>query len=95
MMFIDSAQRFKLDAQSILINVTYTTQEILHMADPLQEQDLDTINANLNQLKLANEQIRKAEAAGINVTDLKNQANEQRQQLLKIKQTFFPNASQI
>ncbi len=60
------------------------------MADPLGEKDLDSINANLNQLLIAEEEIRRATAAGLDVTDLADTARQQRAQLIKLKQTYFP-----
>ena len=57
---------------------------------PLAEADLDEINRNLEQLNEADAQIRTAEQAGLDVTAFKQQAKEQRQQLLRIKQTYFP-----
>ena len=60
------------------------------MANPLTENDLDQINSNLIQLKVADEQIKLAQQAGLDVTGLKDTANSQRSQLLKLKQTYFP-----
>lgn len=58
--------------------------------NPLTPQDLETINLNLAQLTDAEEQIRLAQQAGLEVTDFKTRAREQREQLLKLKQTYFP-----
>lgn len=60
------------------------------MANPLTDADLDQINANLTQLKVADEQIKLAQQAGLDVTTLKDTANTQRAQLIKLKQTYFP-----
>lgn len=60
------------------------------MAGPLKDADLATINTNLEQLLIADEQIKMAQQAGIDVADFKKQATDQRSQLLKIKQTYFP-----
>ncbi len=60
------------------------------MADPLGEKDLETINANLDQLTIAEEEIRRATSAGLDVTELADTARAQRAQLLKLKQTYFP-----
>jgi len=60
------------------------------MADPLNEKDLQSINANLDQLSIAEEQIRKATSAGLDVSELSETARQQRGQLLKLKQTYFP-----
>lgn len=60
------------------------------MADPLTDKDLEQIEANLVQLGVAEDAIKRAEQAGLDVSTLKATSREQRQQLLKIKQTFFP-----
>ena len=60
------------------------------MANPLTDTDLDLINDNLLQLKVANDQIKLAQQAGLDVTCLKQQASDQQAQLLKLKQTYFP-----
>ena len=60
------------------------------MADPLGAQDLETIEANLAQLSIAEDEIRRATAAGIDVKELADTARAQRAQLLKLKQTYFP-----
>lgn len=57
---------------------------------PLTSQDLDQLNTNLENLNVADAQIRQAEQAGIDVTVLKEQARANRNQLLKIKQSYFP-----
>lgn len=60
------------------------------MAGPLVEKDLEEINLRLDQLVVADEQIRLAEQAGMDVAGLKDQSRTQRGQLLRIKQTYFP-----
>jgi ABC-type sugar transport system substrate-binding protein len=60
------------------------------MADPLTKEDLASINDNLTQLSVAEDAIKRAEQAGVPVTEFKNQARDQRVQLLKLKQTYFP-----
>ena len=60
------------------------------MASPLTENDLQNINTNLTNLKVALEEIKKAEQAGIDVSDLRDQAKTQEAQLLKLKQSYFP-----
>lgn len=60
------------------------------MAGPLVEKDLDDINTRLDQLIQADEQIKLAEQAGMDVSALKETARTQRNQLLRIKQTYFP-----
>lgn len=57
---------------------------------PLTETDLADINANLERLQLAESEIKRAEAAGIDVSQFRKQTNESRAQLLKIKQSYFP-----
>lgn len=60
------------------------------MAGPLAEKDLQEINLNLDQLLAADEQIKLAERAGLNVEAQKETARTLRNQLLKVKQTYFP-----
>lgn len=60
------------------------------MAGPLVETDLESINLNLERLLAADEQIKLAAQAGLDVTAFQEQSRAQRQQLLKIKQTYFP-----
>lgn len=60
------------------------------MADPLTEKDLQQINDNLAQLAVADDSIKRAQQAGLDVEIFKVQAREQRAQLLKLKQTYFP-----
>lgn len=62
------------------------------MTEPLTDGDLGRINENLNQLKVADEQIKLAIQAGIDVSELQSTVAEQRNQLLKIKQTYFPGS---
>lgn len=57
---------------------------------PLTEEDKQRIDDNLRQLNEADEQIRLAEQAGLDVKALRDTAREQRAQLTKIKQTYFP-----
>lgn len=60
------------------------------MTGPLVEQDLENINTRLDQLIVADDQIKLAEQAGMDVVQLKETARTQRNQLLRIKQTYFP-----
>ncbi len=60
------------------------------MADPLTEKDLEQINDNLTQLAVADDAIKRAEQAGLDVSTFKVQSRDQRAQLLKLKQTYFP-----
>lgn len=62
------------------------------MATPLTDTDLETINANLVQIKAAKEQIKLARQAGLNVDALQETATQHEAQLLKLKSTYFPNA---
>jgi len=56
---------------------------------PLTAKDLESIKSNLNQLAIAKEQIKLARSAGIDVTEQAKQVDEQRTQLLQIKNTYF------
>lgn len=60
------------------------------MANPLTEADLERIEDNLTQLKVADEQVKLAVQAGLDVTQMKETISGQRSQLLKLKQTYFP-----
>lgn len=60
------------------------------MAGPLGDKDLVDIQLRLDQLVVADEEIKKAERAGLDVESLKETARTQRSQLLRIKQTYFP-----
>lgn len=60
------------------------------MAGPLVEKDLVEINLRLDQLLQAEEQIKLAERAGLDVEAQKGSARDLRNQLLKVKQTYFP-----
>ena len=60
------------------------------MPGPLGATDLEQINIRLDDLVNADEQIKLAEQAGLDVTSLRETARTQRTQLLKIKQTYFP-----
>lgn len=56
----------------------------------LTEQDLARINTALGQLDRADEVIDMATRSGIDVSTFKDRAKTSREQLLKIKNTFFP-----
>ena len=60
------------------------------MAGPLGAKDLSQIQTNLDRLQLAEDEIKMAEQAGLDVSLFREQARTQRAQLLKIKQTYFP-----
>lgn len=57
---------------------------------PLTDEDLVQLNENLARLNEADEQIRLAERAGIDVAELKTQSRDNRASLLKIKASYFP-----
>ena len=48
------------------------------------------MNDQLELLNTVDREIAKAERAGIDMTNQKKQSSEQRQQLLKLKQAYFP-----
>lgn len=58
--------------------------------NPLTPQNLETIKLSLTQLNDVDEQIRLATQAGLDVSEFKTRAQDQRKQLLKLKQTYFP-----
>lgn len=60
------------------------------MAEPLTPQDLEEIKANLTQLDIADDAIKTAKQAGLDVTGQEAESKAQRIQLLKIKQAYFP-----
>lgn len=60
------------------------------MPEIFTEQDLQRINAALLQLDQANEVIEAATQAGIDVEQFRERAKANREQLLRIKNTFFP-----
>lgn len=61
------------------------------MPEPvLKENDLEAIKANLADLDEAENQIRLAEQAGIDVSTFKAQLRDQRQQLNRIRSAYFP-----
>lgn len=59
---------------------------------PLTEQDLEQMNANLQTLADLDEQVRLAQLAGVDVSDQKARITETRQQILKMKQAYFPGS---
>lgn len=60
------------------------------MDGPLGDEDLTQIQTNLDKLALAEDEIKLAEQAGLDVSQFRETARTQRAQLLKIKQTYFP-----
>lgn len=59
-------------------------------ATPLTPADLDDINRALTRLDDADDLIQKASQAGIDVEPFRARARENKDRLLKIKQSFFP-----
>ncbi len=58
--------------------------------DLFTEQDLQRINEALAQLDTAQEIIEMGKQAGLDVEQQEERAREQRNQLLRLKNTFFP-----
>ena len=57
---------------------------------PLGDRDLDDIRLQMKNLEEAERQIEKAMNAGLDVTAQRAQAKQLREQLTRIKQTYFP-----
>lgn len=61
------------------------------MADPiLSNLDLDQIKAQIANLDKADAEIRRAKSAGIDVSSQEQESKTARQQLLQIKNAYFP-----
>jgi len=60
--------------------------------NPLTEKDLLDIEQALAELEEAEASAQMAQQAGIDVTRELQQIRENREKLLRIKQTYFPNA---
>ena len=60
--------------------------------EPLDKDDLDTINQGLAALKEVREQITRAEQAGLTMEDQKERVRVDEERLLGIKRAFFPRA---
>ncbi len=61
------------------------------MPEPLLDtEDLDVLNAALDRLDDSEENITRAEQAGIDVTAVKERMNISRDQIRRIKTAFFP-----
>jgi hypothetical protein len=60
------------------------------MANPLTESDLNKINDSLRRLDEADEMIRRAKTAGLDMASQEQQSRENRDRLQKLKQAFFP-----
>lgn len=58
--------------------------------NPLTQDDLTRINDSITQINDVREQIRLAKQAGIDVSAEEQEINKQQEQLLKLKQTYFP-----
>lgn len=61
------------------------------IASPLTEADYEGIKQQLETLSDLDEQLRLAAQAGVDVTAQKEQARQSREQLTRLKQTYFPN----
>lgn len=61
------------------------------LASPLTEADYEGIKQQLETLADLDEQLRLAAQAGVDVTAQKEQARSNREQLTRLKQTYFPN----
>lgn len=57
---------------------------------PLTEKDLTELNARLDDLRRAEALIQQAIRGGIEMTDQQRQVRDLREQLLRLKQAFFP-----
>ena len=57
---------------------------------PLTQDDLVTINRSLQALSEAERVAERAAQAGIDMSEQKKQIVDQRNQLMKLKQAFFP-----
>ena len=57
---------------------------------PLTEQDYEGIKQQLETLSDLDEQLRLATQAGVDVTAQKESARKSREQLTRLKQTYFP-----
>ena len=60
------------------------------MANILKQADLERINQELLRLQEAEQDIKQAQIAGIDIGDQMDRVRETRQKLLKLKQAYFP-----
>jgi len=60
--------------------------------NPLNRDDLQVINDSLQALKDSDENIKRAEQAGFDMTERKARNETQKQQFLDIKRAFFPRS---
>lgn len=58
--------------------------------NPLTDQDLQSMNEGLEKLKVAESLIEKSIRAGIDMSEQAKRTREVKEQLTRIKQTFFP-----
>ena len=65
----------------------------MSMDGPLTESDFEGIKQQLETLDDLDEQLRLATQAGVDVTGQKEQARQNREQLIRLKQTYFPGRS--
>lgn len=61
------------------------------ITQPLTEADYEGIKQQLDTLSDLDEQLRLATQAGVDVAAQKEQARQSREQLTRLKQTYFPN----
>lgn len=57
---------------------------------PLTQDDINQLNEQLKTVTFAESEIRKAESAGIDMTEQKAQLKDTKAQLLRIKNTYAP-----
>ncbi len=60
------------------------------MAGPLTAEHKAVIDAQLEAIKQAETEIKRAKSAGIDVSEFEQQAKDLREQLTRIKQAYFP-----
>lgn len=57
---------------------------------PLTEADLEGINLQLDRLSELEQELKLATQAGVDVSAQKEEARQSREQLIRLKQTYFP-----
>ena len=60
------------------------------ITSPLTDADYEGIKGQLETLNELEEHLRQATQAGVDVTAQKEQARQSRDQLMRLKQTYFP-----
>ncbi len=65
---------------------------MIDLLNPLPPESLGQINAALEQIAEVEAGAAKAKRAGIDVTDIEQQAEETRAKLQTLKQVYFPNS---